>query len=76
MQPIVNGLDEEYGAEVAFVSLNARDGAMGESLFAQLALRGHPGIIIYNQDGGEVYRGIGVIDEQTLIHELDNLVDL
>ncbi len=70
MQPIVNGLQEEYGERVAFIDLNAQDGADGERLFDQLGLRGHPSFILYSADGQQTYQGIGIIEEQQLRQEI------
>ena len=72
MQPIVNGLQEDYGNEITFVSLNAKDSEDGEALFQQLGLPGHPGIVIYTTDGEEVFRRFGIVD----FDDLDNaLID-
>lgn len=66
MRPIVNGLEEEYGAQVAFRDVNARDGETGERLFGQLSLPGHPAILIYAPDGEQLYRGVGIVAEAAL----------
>ena len=72
MQPIVNGLQEEYNEEVSFVSLNAQDGEDGEAIFQSLGLPGHPSIVIYSPDGTELYRRFGIV----MFDELDTkLVD-
>lgn len=70
MQPIVNGLQEEYGERVEFIDLNARDGADGERLFDQLGLPGHPSFVLYSTDGHHTYLGIGIVLEQQLRQEI------
>ncbi|MGB1286454.1 MAG: hypothetical protein ACPG7F_07980 [Aggregatilineales bacterium] len=62
----MNGLENEYAAQVNFRIFNAKDNAEGESLFSQMAMRGHPGIIIYDGNAQEVYRSIGVVNEDVL----------
>jgi len=71
MQPIVNGLQEDYSDDITFVSLNAKDGDEGETLFLSLGLPGHPSIVIYTPEGEEVYRQFGIMDESTLINAID-----
>ena len=75
MQPIVNGLQEEYSDNITFVSLNAKDGNNGEAIFQQLGLPGHPGIIIYTTDSEEVYRQFGIVDDSSLVDKLDEILE-
>lgn len=70
MEPIVNGLEPEY-ENVLFLSLNARDDGEGEAGFETLSLPGHPGVVIFDAEGRETYRGIGVIDEDVLREALE-----
>lgn len=70
MQSIVNGFKEEYGEQVAFIDLNAQDGADGERIFDQLGLRGHPSVILYSAGGQQTYQGIGILEEQQLRQEI------
>jgi len=76
MQPIVNGLQEDYQDRVTFVSVNAKDSKDGETLFQQLNLPGHPSIVIYTSDGEEVYRRFGIISfddlDNTIIDAIEN----
>ena len=74
MQPIVNGLEETYNS-ITVVSINARDGADGETWFDALGLRGHPAILIFDADSNEVYRRFGVIPQDELKEEIDNLIE-
>lgn len=70
MQPIVNGLQNEYNTRVEFITYNALDNAEGEAFFQRLGLPGHPSIVIYSVDGQQVYLGIGIIDEEQLQEEI------
>jgi len=70
MQPIVNGLEADYSIEMTFWRLNALDGGEGEQIFNQLGLPGHPSILIFDRDGSQVYRGVGIVDEDVLQQEI------
>ncbi len=71
----MNGLQEQYSDNVEFVWLNAADGAEGQSTFEQLALPGHPAIVIFDDDSQEVYRGFGFFEEEILASELTALIE-
>jgi len=75
MQPIVNGLQEDYQDQVTFVSLNAKDSADGEALFQKLSLPGHPSIVIYTTNGEEVFRQFGIKDDFSLNDKLDEVLE-
>ncbi len=66
MQPIVNGLEESYGEQIVFHTLNAEDNAAGETAFKRLGLPGHPSYVILSPDGSETYRTFGVVDASIL----------
>lgn len=59
MQPIVNRLKEQYGTQIAFLEMNAQDGAQGEAAFELINLPGHPAFIIVQPDGKELWRSVG-----------------
>lgn len=71
MLPIVNGLQDEYTTQIAFMSFNAQDGADGEVFFNQLGFPGHPGFVIYSAAGQQVYRGIGIISADQLQRQIE-----
>ncbi|MCA9884545.1 MAG: hypothetical protein KC708_16315 [Anaerolineae bacterium] len=71
MTPIVNGLEEQYSDQVAFMSYNARDGADGEAIFRDLNLPGHPSFVIFTAAGEEIYRAQGIIEETVLQQQID-----
>ena len=72
MQPIVNGLEEEY-SEIVFRRLNA--GSDGAAAFEQLALRGHPAFLIFLPDGTEVFRSIGLQEEDNLREAIETVIN-
>jgi len=69
----VNRLEEQYSDDIAFEYLNALDGGIGQRAFEQLALRGHPAIVIYDADGKEVLRSFSILEEDLIIDVLGNL---
>jgi len=71
MEPIVNGLKVDFENQVTFLDFNARDSADGEQLFSQLSLPGHPSFVIYDADGTEVYRSLGIVEEAELLDEIE-----
>jgi len=66
MTPIVHGLEDEWGAQVSFVYMNALDGAEGQRAFDALTLPGHPSYVLFMPDGVEVYRTLGIVDVEAL----------
>jgi hypothetical protein len=73
MQPIVDGLEEIYSDQVAFVSLDAAGD--GKAAFDASNLPGHPSFLIMQPDGEEVWRRAGVVgyaDMDTVIQEALN----
>jgi hypothetical protein len=60
MQPIVGGLEQDYGDQMDFISLNAADGGTGEAALQYYQLRGHPSIVIVRSDGTVVWSQTGV----------------
>lgn len=66
MQPVVYGLQAEFGDRMAFQSYNALDGGAGQRAFEQLKLPGHPSYLILRPDGSEVYRAFGLLKPDTL----------
>ena len=72
MEPIVNGLEEQSGAEVDFLSLNALDGSEGEEAYESYALRGHPSTVIVRPAGQVSSVHFGVVPRQELDQALQN----
>ncbi len=70
MQPIVNGLEEQYSNQIRFVSLNAN--ADGAASYEALILRGHPAYVIFSADGEELFRALGAQERDFLQQALDD----
>ena len=75
MQPIVNGLQEDYKEQVTFVAFNAKDSGEGEAIFQNLGLPGHPSIVIYSKPGEEIYRQFGIVGFDDLDTVLINNIE-
>ena len=58
MQPIVNGLENEYIDQIEFRNLDAND-AEGKQAFQAYRLLGHPSYILLNMTGEVLWTGIG-----------------
>lgn len=65
MEPVVNGLQREYGKVIEFRALNAGFGE-GQTAFLFYALPGHPGVVIVSMQGEVLWKGVGVLTEAEL----------
>jgi hypothetical protein len=74
MLPIVHGLEEDFGGQVAFRYLDADDGGEGERSYTALGVRGHPGIVLFDETGGEVYRDFGMVAADRLAQRLREVI--
>lgn len=70
MAPIVDGLEAEYGSQVAFQRLNvdAKDGKAAANTYRA---RGHPAIIILDAGGDVVWSRIGVQPRDVVVSALE-----
>jgi hypothetical protein len=75
MQPIVNGLQAEFGSEMAFLDLDAADNAEGQQAFESLSLPGHPSYVIYTPAGEELHRSFGVVSAASLQSAIENVLN-
>lgn len=73
MQPVVDRLEADFEAQVAFRNVNVRD-VEGAALFSQFGLPGHPSIVILGDDGDEIYRAFGIVEESELRSVLETVV--
>lgn len=72
MTPIVNGLEADFGNEVAFLYMNAADDGEGQKAFESLYLPGHPSYVIFAPTGDERYRAFGIVSEDGLQLAIEN----
>ncbi len=74
MTPVVNGLEGQYGDQVAFRYLDAKDGAEGQAAFERYALRGHPTILLVTPAGEVIWAARGVVAEADVRRALDDML--
>jgi thiol-disulfide isomerase/thioredoxin len=60
-EPIVNGLEEEWGGSVQVVQVNIRDQA-SRSLIDRLDAQFTPTFVLFDAGGEEVWRSVGNIN--------------
>jgi len=68
----VNGLEAEFGKEIQFVRLDAEQPENGRILQAY-GLRGHPSVVILDQNGQVAHRYFGPENEDVLREVLREL---
>jgi hypothetical protein len=71
MEPVVNGLEEEFDAQIEFQQINANS-AEGRTIFESFGLRGHPAYIILNSQSEILWRGLGEQTYETLQTNIKN----
>lgn len=73
MQPIVNGLEREYGDKLAFEQWRVDD-EPGNSLFKKYALRGHPSYVLAGQNGEVLWTLQGQTTGDVLAGQIDRVL--
>ncbi|MCL4303805.1 MAG: hypothetical protein KJ077_49435 [Anaerolineae bacterium] len=58
MAPIVDGLEQEYGGQIAVQRINANEGD-GPAIMRAYKILGHPVVLIFNSQQQELHRLIG-----------------
>lgn len=58
MQPIVNGLKDEYIDQIEFRNMNASSGE-GKQAFQAYRLLGHPSYVVLNESGEIIWKELG-----------------
>jgi hypothetical protein len=69
----VDGLEQQYGEEIVFKSINANVGD-GPSIMRDYRILGHPTLLIFDQDRQEVERLIGPQPSQTIEEILTQVI--
>ena len=65
MLPVVNGLEEIYGNEIAFRRIDANS-SEGRPVFQYFGLQGHPSFILLNPEGEVLWQGLGEQPGETM----------
>ncbi|HRW03528.1 MAG TPA: hypothetical protein P5121_00450 [Caldilineaceae bacterium] len=73
MKPVVNGLEQVYGDQIAFRRYNIAS-PEGEAWASQYSLRGHPAFLLLNTQGEESWRYVGVVAQAVVEAELNALL--
>ncbi|MCK6624800.1 MAG: thioredoxin family protein [Anaerolineae bacterium] len=58
MKPIVDGLEQKYGGQIAVQRINATEGD-GPAVMKAYHILGHPVVLIFDRQGQEVKRFVG-----------------
>ena len=69
MEPIVDGLEENYQDQIEFLRINALS-PEGKSAYQAYNLLGHPAFTILNQQGEMLWKGLGEQSRQELENQL------
>ena len=70
MQPIVDGLEQQYGNRLTFRRINADKGE-GPAIVRTYNILGHPTVLLIDKNGKERQRFIGPQDADTLRQAID-----
>ena len=74
MAPIVDGLEREYGDQVAFKRINAVEGE-GPAIMRGYRIQGHPTTLIFDSQGQETQRIIGPQPLETVTTALQQVIN-
>jgi hypothetical protein len=72
MEPIVNGLETEFEADVAFDKINATS-ERGQAAMKSYSLRGHPSYVLVDVNGEVLWQFAGQTEETQLRSQLASL---
>ena len=74
MEPIVDGLEQEFAGQLEVLRLNADD-PVNAQLMQDLGLRGHPSFAVLDTDGNITARFFGPQTAATLRVALQNVAE-
>lgn len=74
MEPVVNGLEAELGAQVEFRRIDA-NGADGSAIFQSFGLRGHPSYVLLNPQSEILWQGLGEQTFESIQSEIWEAID-
>jgi len=69
MEPVVNGLEEEFEADVEFRWIDAIS-TDGQKIFRSFNLRGHPSYVILNPEADVLWLGFGEQSRDIFIEQI------
>lgn len=71
-EPVVDGLQQEWGRKVQVARLNMHEKG-AQPILEQLEFQVTPLFILFDGDGNEMWREEGLPDTDVIKHEVDNL---
>jgi len=74
MAPIVDGLEADYGDQIAFQRLNV-DADDGKAAARTFRVRGHPAIVVLDAGGSVVWSRVGVLSRDNVAGVLESVLD-
>lgn len=72
MNPIVDGIAEEYSGKVDVRKLNAL--AEGRAAFEYFRMTGHPSYVLLKPDGARVWTQVGIVSRDDLTGRLESVL--
>ena len=73
MEPVVNGLEDQYGAEFQIVRVNVGDNA-GKQLAREQGCIGTPAFVLFDKTGEQVRRLQGEQTAKTFEQEIERIL--
>lgn len=74
-EPIVNGLEEEWGDQVLVVQVDIH-GRENQTLLSDLDVQFTPTFVLYDLKGQEVWRSVGAIDAVEARGKVATVIDV
>ena len=74
MQPIVNGLENDYAGSVDVQQINAETGE-GSEIFRSYSLFGHPSYLILDKTGEVLWRSVGELQAEVIIDAVEEALE-
>ena len=74
MEPVVDGLEGVYDAQVEFRRIDANS-PDGREIFQAYGLRGHPSFVVINPQGEVLWTGLGEQPEEMLAQALQGVLN-
>jgi hypothetical protein len=69
MEPVVNGLEQNFQDSVEFRHINANT-PVGKAVYQTYRLRGHPAYVLLNPKGEVIWSSLGEQSEQSLEQQI------
>ncbi|HCU80142.1 MAG: hypothetical protein CL789_03250 [Chloroflexi bacterium] len=73
MAPVVHGLEKKYAGQIEFIYLDAVDSAT-TTLRNRLDYRAYPSFILLNDQGDEIARWVGKVNESEFTDAIDEML--